>query len=198
MRCGCRTPDSTLGGRLYDNAPPVKPGAGLAESIIGQELGVTLPASEEDGQIGHLVLPPSSWLSETDLRAVHGGQWVAVPGPDDAGEDYTRERTQSVTRAAVKAAEQLPERRTAVTGGGTVPPGTVYGATGSPVVERCRTAYDVRRAKPHRKRGVRLIAERRSEAVPSVPAAARSTLHPPVLWSSVRGLWVSLKWRMTE
>ena len=46
---------------------------------IGQELGVTIPASlsvevhEEDGKTAHLVLPPASKLSEGDLARVSGG-----------------------------------------------------------------------------------------------------------------------------
>ena len=58
------------------------------KGAIGQELGITLPASlsievhEEDGRTGHLVLPPASRLSEGDLQAVSGGRWVAQPGRD--------------------------------------------------------------------------------------------------------------------
>ena len=58
------------------------------KGAIGQELGFTLPASlsievhEEDARTGHLVLPPSSRLSEGDLQAVSGGRWVAQPGRD--------------------------------------------------------------------------------------------------------------------
>ena len=49
------------------------------KAAIGQELGVTIPASmsikvhEENGAAAHLVLPPDSKLSEGDLRAVAGG-----------------------------------------------------------------------------------------------------------------------------
>ena len=49
------------------------------EGAIGQELGVTIPASlsievhEESGTTAHLVLPPDSNLGEGDLRAVAGG-----------------------------------------------------------------------------------------------------------------------------
>lgn len=48
------------------------------KGTIGQESGITLPASvaievhEEDGRTGHLVLPPSSRLSAGDLRHVAG------------------------------------------------------------------------------------------------------------------------------
>ncbi len=49
------------------------------EGAIGQELGVTIPASlsikvhEEGDATAHLVLPPDSRLSEDDLQAVAGG-----------------------------------------------------------------------------------------------------------------------------
>ena len=49
------------------------------KAAIGQELGVTIPASvsievhEESGATAHLVLPPASRLSEGDLQAVAGG-----------------------------------------------------------------------------------------------------------------------------
>ena len=49
------------------------------EGAIGQELGVTIPASlsievhEESGTTAHLVLPPDSKLSEGNLQAVAGG-----------------------------------------------------------------------------------------------------------------------------
>ena len=49
------------------------------KAAIGQELGVTVPASmsirvhQDDGATAHLVLPPSSRLNENDLRAVAGG-----------------------------------------------------------------------------------------------------------------------------
>ena len=49
------------------------------KAAIGQELGVTIPASmsievhEEGGTTAHLVLPPDSKLREGDLEAVAGG-----------------------------------------------------------------------------------------------------------------------------
>ena len=49
------------------------------KGALGQELGVTIPASlsvevhEESGTTAHLVLPPDSRLSESDLQAVAGG-----------------------------------------------------------------------------------------------------------------------------
>ena len=49
------------------------------KGAIEQELGVTIPASlsvevhEENGAAAHLVLPPDSKLSESDLQAVAGG-----------------------------------------------------------------------------------------------------------------------------
>ena len=49
------------------------------KGAIGQELGVTMPASlsieihEESDAAAHLVLPPDSKLSEGDLQAVSGG-----------------------------------------------------------------------------------------------------------------------------
>ena len=49
------------------------------KGAIGQELGVTIPASlsvevhEESGTTAHLVLPPDSKLSEGNLQAVAGG-----------------------------------------------------------------------------------------------------------------------------
>ena len=52
---------------------------GDPKGAIGQELGVTIPASlsievhEEDGTTAHLVLPPASKLSEGDLAQVAGG-----------------------------------------------------------------------------------------------------------------------------
>ena len=58
------------------------------KGAIGDELGVSLPAGlavevhEDDAVTRHLVLPPSSRLSEGDLQAVSGGQWVAQPGRD--------------------------------------------------------------------------------------------------------------------
>ena len=49
------------------------------KGAIGQELGITMPASlsieihEESGATTHLVLPPDSKLSADDLQAVAGG-----------------------------------------------------------------------------------------------------------------------------
>ena len=49
------------------------------KGAIGQELGVTMPASlsvevhEESDATAHLVLPPDSKLNEGDLQAVAGG-----------------------------------------------------------------------------------------------------------------------------
>ena len=49
------------------------------KTAIRQELGVTIPASmsievlQENDTTTHLVLPPSSRLSESDLLAVHSG-----------------------------------------------------------------------------------------------------------------------------
>ena len=49
------------------------------KAAIGQELGVDIPAAmsievhEENDMTAHLVLPPSSKLSEGDLQAVAGG-----------------------------------------------------------------------------------------------------------------------------
>ena len=49
------------------------------KGAVGQELGVTIPASlsievhEESGTTAHLVLPPDSKLKEGDLQAVAGG-----------------------------------------------------------------------------------------------------------------------------
>ena len=49
------------------------------KGAIGQELGVTIPASlsvevhEESDAAAHLVLPPDSKLNEGDLQAVAGG-----------------------------------------------------------------------------------------------------------------------------
>ena len=49
------------------------------KAAIGQELGVTIPASlsvevhEESGTTAHLVLPPDSKLSQDDLDKVSGG-----------------------------------------------------------------------------------------------------------------------------
>ena len=52
---------------------------GDPKGAIGQELGVTIPASmsievhEDGGETAHLVLPPDSKLNEHDLDAVSGG-----------------------------------------------------------------------------------------------------------------------------
>ena len=49
------------------------------KGAVGQELGVTIPASlsievhEESGTTAHLVLPPDSKLNEGDLQTVAGG-----------------------------------------------------------------------------------------------------------------------------
>ena len=49
------------------------------KGTIGQELGVTIPASmsvevhEESAEAAHLVLPPTDKLNESDLQAVAGG-----------------------------------------------------------------------------------------------------------------------------
>ena len=49
------------------------------KGAIGQELGVTIPASlsvevhEESDATAHLILPPDSKLSDGDLQAVAGG-----------------------------------------------------------------------------------------------------------------------------
>ena len=49
------------------------------KGAIGQELGVTMPASlsvevhEESDATAHLILPPDSKLNEGDLQAVAGG-----------------------------------------------------------------------------------------------------------------------------
>ena len=49
------------------------------KAAISQELGVTLPAGfkvevhEEGADVGHLVLPPPSRLSEADMRQAAGG-----------------------------------------------------------------------------------------------------------------------------
>ena len=53
------------------------------KGTIGAELGVTIPPSlairihEENAETVHLVLPPSSKLSEGDLQAVAGGRWIS-------------------------------------------------------------------------------------------------------------------------
>ena len=67
------------------------------KGAIGQELGVTIPASlsiqvhEEGGATAHLVLPPASKLSEQDLVRVSGGySW------DDAYWDEDRRESQSL------------------------------------------------------------------------------------------------------
>ena len=52
---------------------------GDPKGAIGQELGVTIPASlsievhEQSADVVHLVLPPDSRLNEGDLQAVAGG-----------------------------------------------------------------------------------------------------------------------------
>ena len=52
---------------------------GDPKGALERELGVAIPASlsievhEESGAAAHLVLPPDSKLSESDLRAVAGG-----------------------------------------------------------------------------------------------------------------------------
>ena len=49
------------------------------KGAIGDELGVTLPdglkveVHEEGADVAHLVLPPASRLSDSDLQAVAGG-----------------------------------------------------------------------------------------------------------------------------
>ncbi len=49
------------------------------KAAIEEELGLAVPASmsievhEESGATAHLILPPDSKLSESDLRAVAGG-----------------------------------------------------------------------------------------------------------------------------
>ena len=51
---------------------------GDPKAAIGQELGVAIPASlsievhEEGGTTAHLVLPPASKLSESDMQTVTG------------------------------------------------------------------------------------------------------------------------------
>ena len=62
------------------------------KGALEQELSVTIPASlsvevhEESGTTAHLVLPPDSRLSESDLQAVAGGarprgqEWTPAPG----------------------------------------------------------------------------------------------------------------------
>ncbi len=53
------------------------------KGAIEEELGLAVPASlsievhEESAGTAHLVLPPSSKLSEGDLRAVAGGRWIS-------------------------------------------------------------------------------------------------------------------------
>ena len=56
---------------------------GDPKGALEQELGVAIPASlsievhEESAATTHLVLPPSSKLSESDLHAVAGGRWIS-------------------------------------------------------------------------------------------------------------------------
>ena len=56
---------------------------GDPKGALERELGVAIPASlsievhEESGETAHLVLPPSSKLSESDLHAVAGGRWIS-------------------------------------------------------------------------------------------------------------------------
>ncbi len=56
---------------------------GDPKGALERELGVTIPASlsievhEESGETAHLVLPPDSKLSESDLRTVAGGRPAA-------------------------------------------------------------------------------------------------------------------------
>ena len=63
------------------------------KEAIGQELGVSIPASmsvevhEDDGANAHLVLPPDSRLSEVDLQMVAGGG-------NEASLEYWRQRMQ--------------------------------------------------------------------------------------------------------
>ncbi len=59
---------------------------GDPKGALERELGVTIPASlsievhEESGATAHLVLPPDSKLSESDLQAVAGGSTVGDIG----------------------------------------------------------------------------------------------------------------------
>ena len=61
------------------------------KGAIGDELGVTLPAGfkvevhEEGADMAHLVLPPSSHLSDADLQAVAGSGTSGIVG----GTPYT-------------------------------------------------------------------------------------------------------------
>ena len=61
------------------------------EGAIGDELGVTLPAGfkvevhEEGADVAHIVLPPSSHLSDADLQAVAGSGTSGIVG----GTPYT-------------------------------------------------------------------------------------------------------------
>ena len=56
------------------------------KEAIGQELGVSIPASmsvevhEDDGTTAHLVLPPDSKLGEGDLQAAAGGVYDPTIG----------------------------------------------------------------------------------------------------------------------
>ena len=56
---------------------------GDPKGALERELGVAIPASlsievhEESAATTHLVLPPSSKLSESDLHAVAGGRWIS-------------------------------------------------------------------------------------------------------------------------
>ena len=59
---------------------------GDPKGALERELGVTIPASlsvevhEESGETAHLVLPPDSKLTESDLRAVAGGSTMGDIG----------------------------------------------------------------------------------------------------------------------
>ena len=59
---------------------------GDPKGALERELGVTIPASlsvevhEESGETAHLVLPPDSKLSESDLRTVAGGSTMGDIG----------------------------------------------------------------------------------------------------------------------
>ena len=59
---------------------------GDPKGALERELGVAIPASlsievhEESGETAHLVLPPDSKLSESDLRAVAGGSTMGDIG----------------------------------------------------------------------------------------------------------------------
>ena len=60
------------------------------KAAIGAELGVSLPAGltvevhEESAETAHLVLPPPSKLSESDLHAVAGGFFGSSMGQADS------------------------------------------------------------------------------------------------------------------